>query len=122
MLRQAQEPVLSDLRGAGIVTPRIEDDDWADDPDSLSAMAWSPNGSGTGVYISRSASVSERVAAIANQIQEWAIEELWGHASTSWPECPHHPQRHPMEATIRDGVAVWSCPIDQTVFSLIGML
>jgi hypothetical protein len=122
LLHQAMEPVLRDLRGAGIAAPRIEDDDWSDDPDAAAVMLWSSDGSGTGVYVSRSAPACERVAAMADQVQEWAIEELWGQASTSWPECPRHPNGHPMKATTRDGVAVWSCPADQTPFSEVGAL
>ncbi|WP_050758290.1 hypothetical protein [Xylanimonas cellulosilytica] len=122
LLRQAMEPVLRDLRGAGLVVPRIEDHDWADHPDVVSVMVWSPDGSGTGVSVSRSAPLYDRVAAMADQVQEWAIEELWGRASTSWPECPRHPDSHPMRATVRDDVAVWSCPADGTPFSEIGAL
>jgi hypothetical protein len=122
LLQQAMAPVLRDLRGAGIAAPRIEDDDWTDDPDAASVMLWSPDGGGTGVYVSRSAPACERVAAMADQVQEWAIEELWGQASTNWPECPHHPNSHPLKAITRDGVAVWSCPADQTPFSQIGAL
>ena len=70
LLRQAMEPVLRDLRGAGVTAPRVEDDDWTDDPDSLSAMLWSPDGSGAGVYVSRSAPAVDRVASMADQVQE----------------------------------------------------
>lgn len=122
LLQQALEPVLRDLRGAGVAVPRVEDDDWADDPDALSLMLWSSDGSGTGVYVSRSAPACDRIAGMADQVQEWAIEELWGQASTSWPECPHHCNSHPMRATTRDGVAVWSCPADGTPVSEIGAL
>jgi hypothetical protein len=126
LLEQAMEPVLRDLRSAGIPAPRVKDDDWAGDPDWASAMLWSPggsgSGSGTGVRVSRSASEIERVMEIADQIQEWAIEELWGRAPTNWPPCPNHPDTHPMKATTRTGVAVWACPADQMPFSPIGEL
>jgi hypothetical protein len=122
LLQQALEPVLRDLRSAGIAAPRVEDDDWSDDPDRLSVMLWSPDGSGTGVYVSRSVPAAERIAAVADQLQEWAIEELWGHAPTNWPACPHHLNGHPMKATTREAMAVWSCPADHTPFSPIGEL
>lgn len=122
VLQQSMEPILRDLRGAGIAAPRIEDDDWTGDPDVPSVMLWSPDGSGTRVSVSRSAPPFERIAAVADQVQEWAIEELWGHASTSWPPCPQHPNTHPMQATTRDDVAVWVCPADQTIASPIGAL
>jgi hypothetical protein len=116
------EPVLRDLRGVEIVPARIEDDDWTGDQDSASAMLWSSDGSGTGVYVSRSAQAVERIAAMADQVQDWAIEELWGQASTNWPPCPQHPNGHPMKATTRGDAAVWVCPVDGTVVSLVGAL
>ena len=122
LLRQAMEPILRDLRRAGISPPRVEDDDWTSDPDGVSAMLWSLDGSGVGVCVSRSAPAYERIAVMADQVQEWAIEELWGQASTSWPECPHHPNGHPMKATTRGGVAVWACPADLKPVSEVGAL
>jgi hypothetical protein len=122
VLREAMAPVLRDLRGAGIAEPRVEDDDWTGDPDSASVMLWSPDGSGTGVYVSRSAPAFERVAAMADQVQEWAIEELSGKAPTNWPRCPNHPSGHPMKPSTRDRAAVWVCPSDGTPFSPVGSL
>jgi hypothetical protein len=122
VLQQAMEPVLRDLRGAGVAPPRIEDDDWTGDTDSASAMLRSPDGSGRGVYVSRLAPGFERVAAMADQVQEWAIEELWGQAPTNWPPCPPHPDSHPMSAAARGGAAVWECPVDETVIAPIGAL
>lgn len=121
VLQESMEPVLRDLRGAGISAPRVEDDDWTGDPDFPSVMLWSPDGYGFGVSVSRSALASARVAAVADQVQEWAIEELWGHGS-NWPPCPQHPNSHPMQATTRDDAAVWVCPTDQTIVSPIGAL
>ena len=122
VLRQAMEPVLRDLQGAGIAAPRIEDDDWTGDPDLPSVMLRSPDGSATGVSVARFDAVFERIASAADQVQEWAIEELWGHASTNWPPCPQHPNSHPMKATTRDGAAVWVCPADDALVSKIGEL
>lgn len=121
VLRESMEPVLHDLRGAGIPSPRVEDRDRTEQPGIAAAMLWSPDGSGTGVWVSRSDPASERVAALADQVQEWAIEELWGHGS-NWPQCPQHPSSHPMRATTRNGAAVWVCPADQTVAVAIGRL
>lgn len=72
--------------------------------------------------VARSAQVSERVASMADQVQEWAIEELWGQASTNWPACPQHPNSHPLKATTLGGSAVWVCPADGALISKIGML
>lgn len=122
VLRQAMEPVLRDLRGAGVAPARIEDDDWTGDPDSASAMVWSSDGSGTGVYVSRLAPAAERVAALADQVQQWAIEELQGGSATNWPPCPPHPDTHPMRAATRAGAALWECPADGTPIAPIGSL
>ncbi len=122
LLSEAMAPVLRDLRSAGIASPRVEDRDWTELPDSVSAMLWSPDGSGVGVHVSRSLQGFERVAMVADQVQEWAIEELWGQAPTNWPMYPHHPDSHPMTATTRDGTAVWACPADRGPFAPIGAL
>jgi hypothetical protein len=101
----------------------IEDRDWTGVPEKPGVIVWSPDGSGTGVSVWRSESEAERVASMADQVQEWAIEELWGdHASTNWPPCPHHPDSHPLEATVRDQSAVWVCPGDGQMVALIGAL
>lgn len=122
VLRLAMEPVLRDLRGAAIPAPRVEDDDWTGDPESPSVMLWGSDGSGAGVSVTRSAPEFERIASVADQVQEWAIEELWGRASTNWPPCPRHPNGHPMKATTRGVSAVWVCPADEALVSEIGML
>lgn len=75
VLRQALAPILRDLRRAGLDEPRITDSDWTEDADYPSAMMWSLDGSGAGVSVSRSAVVFERIAEVADQVQEWAIEE-----------------------------------------------
>jgi len=122
-LREALEPILNDLRRGGLNDPRVEDRDWTGDPERPSAMLFSPDGSGSGVSVARSAASSERIAAAADQVQEWAIEhQLWGHAPTNWPQCPHHPRNHPLLATSLDQVAVWVCPTDRAAISPIGRL
>ncbi len=85
VLRQALEPILRDLKRAGLDEPRIEDRDWTGDPEHPSVMLWSPDGSGSGISVPRAATAFERVAAVADQVQEWAIEELSGHTETNWP-------------------------------------
>jgi hypothetical protein len=122
-LSEAMAPVLRDLGYAGIAAPRIDEDDWSGDPTCASAMLRSADGGGTGVHVSRSMPAVERVVAMAEQVQEWAIEELWAQgASTSWPACPHHPGTHPLQAAERDGEAVWICPVDRTAVAPVGAL
>lgn len=122
VLREALAPVLSDLGGAGVALPRIEEADWTGDPGVPSAMLWSRDGSGTGISVRRSAPAYDRVATVADQVQGWVIEELWGSAPTNWPPCPHHPSNHPLAATTHDGTAVWACPLRGAVVAPIGGL
>lgn len=121
-LLAALEPILRDLRTAGIAAPLIEEKDWTRDPDRPSAMLRSPDGSGRGVSVERTAPQVEAIAHVADQVQEWAIEQLWGRAATNWPACPEHPHHHPLKAATRGALAVWVCPADETVVAKIGTL
>lgn len=121
MLAQSLAPILRDLEASGLDAPRIEDNDWADNPEAASAMLWSPGGSGMGIQVGVAAPEVERVAMVADQVQEWVIEELWGSAPTNWPRCPIHPHSHPLEAFALD-VATWVCPADRTPISAVGTL
>jgi hypothetical protein len=40
----------------------------------------------------------------------------------AWPCCPHHPRAHSLDATERDGRAIWRCPALDTEVSVIGAL
>ena len=77
---------------------------------------WSPDGCGAGVWVAGAVPEYERVAMITEHVQEWVFEELWSAgAPTNWPPCPRHPNNHPMTVSIRDSVAVWTCPADDAV-------
>jgi hypothetical protein len=121
-LAAALAPVLRDLHSTGVPEPRIEERDWTDDPKMLSAMLWSPDGGGTGIFVSRYDSAHTQIAAMADQVQEWAIEELQWAGRTNWPPCPSHPTTHPMGAATHGGKAVWCCPIDGEVICDVGSL
>ncbi|MFI6759859.1 hypothetical protein ACIBF5_12060 [Micromonospora sp. NPDC050417] len=122
VLRQALEPVLRDIGVSGAPVPDIRDEDWADDPGTESAMLWSRDGSGAGVSVIVAQSAPDRVAHVADQVQEWVIEELWRRAPTNWPVCPRHPDSHPLVATVRGAAAVWVCPVDEAVVAPVGAL
>ena len=121
-MQQALAPVLHDLKGGAIAAPRIEAGDWTGDADYPSVMLWSSTGSGMGVQVSRLAPRSERIASVADQVQEFVIEELWRQAPTNWPPCPRHPRTHPLKATAQDDTAVWVCPVDDSLVAVIGTL
>ena len=65
----------------------------------------------------------ERLADLADQLQEWEVEELAaaGRPAT-WPECPQHPDSHPLAPQARGDQAVWCCPASGQVISVIGAL
>lgn len=122
VLAAALAPVLRDLRRTGAPTPTVQDRPWTDDPATPSAMLGSPDGSAMGVSVKSAAPPVERVASAADQVQEWAIEELWRDGRSNWPPCPRHPAGHPMRASVSRGVAGWRCPADDVVVAAIGEL
>jgi len=122
VLREAVEPVLRDLARTGMDPPRFDDDDWIGDREYVSAMMWSVDGSGSGLSVQRAASLEDRIAQAADQVQEWAIEDqLWGSGrSTNWPPCPNHPETHPLQANVVGSKPMWVCPADLSVVAPIG--
>ena len=75
-----------------------------------------------GVWVSTTDDEQTRIAMLADQVQEFVIEELWSHAPTNWPPCPQHPDTHPLIATVVEGVATWVCPREGTPCSAVGSL
>ncbi len=86
-------------------------------------MVTNPEGTGQGVSILLEDSLQQRIASVADQVQEWAVEQLWyaGRPAT-WPECPQHPDGHPLEASVMDEVAVWRCPRSKARIATVGSL
>jgi hypothetical protein len=115
--------VMSDLRVAGLDGWRIQPSDWQDWEPSESALLRAPDGSAMGVWIDLSADAAQQLAELADQVQEWAVEELGAQRRpTNWPQCPAHPDNHPMQARVRKGNAVWACPSRGGAVILIGQL
>jgi hypothetical protein len=100
-----------------VPVPNVADEDWIEFSGMTSAML-----PGTGIRAQLNAPESEQIAELADQVQEWIIEELWGTAPTNWPPCPTHPTTHPLMARALDGVAVWCCPGDGEPSVRIGYL
>lgn len=123
VLREALEPILRELKRSRLHEPEIEDRDWTGESETASAMLWSPDGSGSGVSVLRSATPAERIADMADQVQQWAIEDqLWRVGATNWPHCPAHPNTHPLKAAAVDDAAVWVCPQGRKNVAQIGGL
>ncbi|WP_159705627.1 hypothetical protein [Arthrobacter sp. 18067] len=114
--------VLRDVSSGGLEEPRIEESDWADDPQVLSAMIYSIRDStGQGVSVKGDLPRAEQLVSVADQVQEWVIEEN-GPTNSNWPQCPWHPNNHPLAAQLVDDQGVWACPVLNTPAALIGEL
>ena len=124
-LREAMAPVLRDIRASGAIPPIIweETHDGAGD-EFVSVMLWGSDGTGMGVFIPAEPTAAEQVARLAEQVQEWEIEELASASrSATWPECPEHPNSHPLEPEPAGrNRAVWRCPRSGDVISQVGAL
>jgi hypothetical protein len=110
-LAEALAPALRDLENCGALRPDIRDEQWSDFEGQVTAMLYAPDGSGQGVFVMTGEQRQERIASVADQVQEWAVEALWrAGRSATWPECPEHPDSHPLTARVHDDRAVWGCP------------
>jgi hypothetical protein len=62
---------------------------------------------------------ADRLTDLAHQVQDWAVEELWMRGESAvWPECPAHPDGHPLRAA----AGAWHCPKTGHVVARIGEL
>jgi hypothetical protein len=123
VIREALAPVLRDLQATGAIVPEVREEA-RDDRAGEAVAAWvaSDDGGGMGVWVSLTGSPAERVAQLAEQLQEWEVEQLcWAGRSATWPECPEHPGSHPLEPAVARDIAVWRCPRSQRVEGTIGV-
>jgi hypothetical protein len=122
-LADALIPVLRDLEATCPLVPRIEPDQWSNFPGQLAAMAWWPDGSGCGISVLASETTEQRIANLADQVQDTAVEGLpqFGLPAV-WPACPEHPNSHPLRALTTDGVAFWVCPMTGDRVQKVGQL
>ncbi|MGC4745065.1 hypothetical protein ACLQ28_05305 [Micromonospora sp. DT201] len=122
-LAAALEPILADLGQPGGVPPDLRDEPWREDPQTASAFLYASDGSGQGISIDLGLPAVTQVVALADQVQDWAVEALWSLGrATNWPPCPHHPESHPLAAVVRADRAVWACPTLGTEIGEIGTL
>lgn len=122
-LEEALAPVLSDLERSASVLPDVRDEPWSATAEQVTAMLYSADGSGQGISARPADALAERIASVADQVQEWVVEELCSIARpTNWPQCPQHPHSHPLTAVEQGGRAVWACPKTAGVICAIGQL
>ncbi|UUU32531.1 hypothetical protein JIX56_22970 [Streptomyces sp. CA-210063] len=115
---EALAAVLRDLRVQGPVQPDVREED-----DYPGVMLFAPDGSGHGVYAEPDGRPAVLLAEVAGQVQGWAVEALWAAGvSAVWPQCPEHPDTHPLRATVEKGAAVWVCPRSGAVACRVGEL
>jgi hypothetical protein len=130
VLRESVDPIMRDLRSSGAIVPEVVEEAHDDaGPDRVAAWIQPPGSGDTrsvgsqGIYIQVDVSAPERLANLADQIQEWEVEELAaaGRPAT-WPECPQHPNTHPLAPETRGDRAAWCCPRTGQVIGAIGAL
>ncbi|MFD3381737.1 MULTISPECIES: hypothetical protein [unclassified Streptomyces] len=115
----ALKTVLRDLRAQCPVQPDIR----KGDDEFRGVMLYAPDGSGQGVYAEPDGRPAVLLAHVADQVQEWAVEALWGQGEPAvWPQCPTHPDTHPLAATVEEGDAVWVCPSTGGTAARVGEL
>jgi hypothetical protein len=90
-IRANLEPILRDMRSSGAIVPDVREEAHDDlGPEYVHAWIELPESTGAqGIRVQVSLPPPERLADLADQLQEWEIEELAaaGRAAT-WPECP----------------------------------
>ncbi|HEY6481075.1 MAG TPA: hypothetical protein VIZ00_13665 [Streptosporangiaceae bacterium] len=122
-LAGALAPVLHDLRTSGSVLPEVRDQQWDGIEGQATAYLYSPDGSGQGVFVMTGEPLPQQIASVADQVQEWAVEELCSVGrATNWPPCPQHPGSHPLSPVAQGSQAVWTCPATGLAISEIGQL
>lgn len=126
VLREAAAPVLRDIAASGAIGLDVREEAHADrGHETVCAWVSGADGiTGMGIWVLLGSSAAERIVELAEQLQEWEIEELSaaGRPAT-WPECPEHPNSHPLEPVVEgENDAVWRCPRSWHVICAIGAL
>lgn len=122
-LSRALRPVLLDLDATGYPVPTVEPSDWQTRPTGESAYLRSPDGSGQGVWVDTALGAAQQVAMVAEQVQEWAVEERASRRlGSNWPRCEEHPASHPMTPVADWRGAVWECPLSHRAACEIGQV
>ncbi|MFF4957881.1 hypothetical protein ACFY2Z_12450 [Streptomyces sp. NPDC001222] len=116
-LAEALAVVIRDLRAHRAVLPEVREDA------EHGLMLYAPDGSGQGVPGWPDDTPAERLARLADHVQDWAVEALWAEGAPAvWPHCPAHPGTHPLTASVVRGEAVWTCPRSGATVAAVGAL
>jgi hypothetical protein len=119
-LISALEPVLSDVQRADLGVSLSPGEPVSDHRSVSRTILWAHDGSGTGIQVCVGDSRGAQVAALASAVQDIVVEDF---LLAPWPKCPRHPRSgHPLLATVEADEAVWRCPSDNAVISVVGAL
>jgi len=114
-VRAAAAPVLADLRRTASLRVRLVRSRDAD----IEAMLCVGDSGATSVSLGDAHDEpGETVPHLTEQVQDVVFEELPG----TWPECPAHPDGHPLAVDVDAGRAVWVCPATRAPVSVVGDL
>jgi len=121
-LEAALTPVVADLIHGASLIPEFREVEWPTQG-TVATMLFLSDAGGAGIAIRSGADRIGQVVSLADQVQDWAVEALWGVGrSPVWPECPEHPDSHPLRAVERNGAAIWVCPVSLNEICRIGSL
>ncbi len=116
-MEAAAAPVLSDLERCHPGRVRLERHDDIDGPEAV--LGDTNGGMGTGLWLGDSHEEPwQAVLHMTKQVQEAAFEHLW----RTWPECPEHPNTHPLDPDAERDSVVWRCPQTGGVVAHVGRL
>jgi hypothetical protein len=92
-------------------------DPWGNDVPSL--WLWETADQGTGLWLGEpEEDPSGALFRASEAVQEAAIEALRG----AWPECPDHPDTHPLELHEAGDRPAWACPVTGRSVAPVGEL
>lgn len=121
-LFEAWEIIARDLETPDAIVPMVSPNDWDDQESQACAMVSWEDGTGAGISVPKHQPLADRVVHLADQFQESEVEALpLAGRSAVWPHCPRHPNTHPLNARLHNGVAVWVCG-ESDVIAAIGEL
>jgi hypothetical protein len=116
--------LLADTRATSPISPEVHDYTPNEGPDDTqSAMLVWPDGSIASIYITTTLEFSAGAVQVAEQFQSELILVLWSHdISSTWPDCPVHPNAHPLKPDASGAAPEWICPTDLSPVARIGGL
>jgi hypothetical protein len=92
-------------------------DHWGNEVPLL--FLWDRHRSGTGLWLGHPGEeFSDALYRASEVIQEAAIEAVHG----AWPECPDHPDSHPLELHEAGTELTWACPAGGRRVATVGEL